>query len=345
MSIPYLPLFVADYEADTAHLTVAEDGAYMRLLRLQWRTPGCTLPDDDQWIQRRCRAGDDEWRDLFKPILAEFFKRNRGRIFQGRLKAEWERITATSSLRSSAGKKGGRPRKSLKSNEKSESPAKANGKHLEPDLDLDKKTSSSTPISPKGQTRRDECISALSQALPSDVASAMFDHREAMPRKDRLTVKAAELMSGKLAQMAADGLDPVEAANNSIMNGWKGVFPPDKPRHPSPANGADGHDRFAAALRDAERSRDRRSGGPGMDHGAGRKPPRALGALPAEGRAGDDLPHEDGGLARCAGRSSAGGRGDGLREVDPGSEVDAFAEGNPGSGQVLPLLASAGAKW
>ena len=34
MRTPYFPLHVADYEAKTAHLTIEEDGAYMRLLRL-----------------------------------------------------------------------------------------------------------------------------------------------------------------------------------------------------------------------------------------------------------------------------------------------------------------------
>ena len=33
MALPYFPYYVDDYEADTAHLTIAEDGAYIRLLR------------------------------------------------------------------------------------------------------------------------------------------------------------------------------------------------------------------------------------------------------------------------------------------------------------------------
>lgn len=143
MSIPYLPLFVADYEADTAHLSVAEDGAYMRLLRLQWRTPGCTMPNDHGWIQRRVRATDGEWRSLFAPLLKEFFSVRRGRIYQPRLHAEFERINATSLKRSSAGKKGGRHRKALKNIETSKSPAKAKQKHLEPELDKEREANAS----------------------------------------------------------------------------------------------------------------------------------------------------------------------------------------------------------
>ncbi|MGH3055781.1 MAG: DUF1376 domain-containing protein, partial [Gaiellaceae bacterium] len=47
--LPFLPLWIAKYEAKTSHLSFAEDGAYMRLLRLCWVTPGGTLPADDAW--------------------------------------------------------------------------------------------------------------------------------------------------------------------------------------------------------------------------------------------------------------------------------------------------------
>lgn len=174
MSIPYLPLFVTDYEADTAHLSIAEDGAYMRLLRLQWRTPGCTLPDDPAWIQRRCRASDDEWKTLFAPILSEYFKRRNGRILQARLMREWERINVTSKKRSDAGRKGGRPAKALKKKETDESPVKANEKHLELELELDSNSDTSyraeTADPPKQEIRDPsqviftDCLAVLTAA-------------------------------------------------------------------------------------------------------------------------------------------------------------------------------------
>ncbi|MCP5097247.1 MAG: YdaU family protein, partial [Chloroflexi bacterium] len=36
MSLPYFPMYPTDFEADTSHLTLEEDGAYNRLLRLMW---------------------------------------------------------------------------------------------------------------------------------------------------------------------------------------------------------------------------------------------------------------------------------------------------------------------
>ena len=74
--LPTLPLFVDDYEAATAHLTLEEDGAYMRLLRLCWRTPGCSIPDDHAWIRRRMRATEEQYETVIKPLIKEFFVRD-----------------------------------------------------------------------------------------------------------------------------------------------------------------------------------------------------------------------------------------------------------------------------
>ena len=135
MSIPYIPLYVADFEADTAHLSLEEDGAYNRLLRLCWRTPGCSVPDDDAWIMRRLRVDAETFQRAVAPVIAEFFKRSKGRLFSPRLSREFERINALHDKRVAAGKKGGRPAKSLGNNEQSESRALAKQKHLEPELE------------------------------------------------------------------------------------------------------------------------------------------------------------------------------------------------------------------
>lgn len=104
---PYLPLYVDDYEAATAHLTAAEDGVYSRLLRLCWRTPGCSLPNDHAWIARKIRVSPKDFDTTARPVLEEFFKLSRGRLIQKRLKAEYDDISRKKSARAKAGKKGG----------------------------------------------------------------------------------------------------------------------------------------------------------------------------------------------------------------------------------------------
>lgn len=120
---PILPLYVDDYDAATAHLTPAEDGIYMRLLRLAWRTPGCSLPDDPAWIARKIRLNTDEFLAVAKPVLDEFFQVVRGRLVQRRLRAEYDSISRRKSARAEAGKKGGNA-KALKT--KGNAPSNAN---------------------------------------------------------------------------------------------------------------------------------------------------------------------------------------------------------------------------
>lgn len=110
MTLPFFNLYVTDYEADTAHLTIEEDGAYMRLLRLCWRTPHCTIPSDPRWIMRQMRCDQETFDRVVRPILDEFFKRNKSRYWSPRLLAEYKRANEAHQRRVAAGKKGGTAR-------------------------------------------------------------------------------------------------------------------------------------------------------------------------------------------------------------------------------------------
>lgn len=117
MSLPYFRLYPTDFEADTSHLTLAEDGAYNRLLRLCWMTPGCSLPNDEAWIMRRMRVRSDEEKEVVRTILAEFFTVEKQRVSNPRLTREYQHSTERSNSASKNGAKGGRPAKPLKTNE------------------------------------------------------------------------------------------------------------------------------------------------------------------------------------------------------------------------------------
>lgn len=140
MAMPYFPMYPADFEADTSHLTLEEDGAYNRLLRLMWMMPGCSLPDDDKWIQRRMRVGSDMYENVVLTIINEFFVRKGGRVFNPRLTEEFEKVDKTHRARVEAGKKGGRP-KAIESKQEDAkaglSQSKAGPKQPEPEPEPD----------------------------------------------------------------------------------------------------------------------------------------------------------------------------------------------------------------
>ena len=91
---PALPLFTDAYMADTRHLTVAENGAYLLLLMTAWRSEDCGLPDDDIYLGRA--IGDPKnWPKYKKNVLAFFIKKD-GRLYQKRLLRERDFVTTRS---------------------------------------------------------------------------------------------------------------------------------------------------------------------------------------------------------------------------------------------------------
>jgi len=70
MSHAWMPLYVADYLADTGHLSTLEHGAYMLLIMHYWQTGA--LPDDDRKLARIARMQVNEWSDI-RDTMAEMF--------------------------------------------------------------------------------------------------------------------------------------------------------------------------------------------------------------------------------------------------------------------------------
>lgn len=101
---PALPIFTDALIADTGHLSDEEFGAYMRLLMLVWRSPGCRIPNDDDWIKRRLCRDEVEYRRVSRPILHEFFESSGNWWTQKRLKKEFEYLREQSQKQSARAK-------------------------------------------------------------------------------------------------------------------------------------------------------------------------------------------------------------------------------------------------
>lgn len=132
MSLPYFPMFPTDFEAKTSHLSLAEDGAYNRLLRLAWMTPGCSLPADRTWVYRRLRAHTDADKAVVEAVIGEFFSEENGRLSNARLTEEWLAAKEAHDRRKQAGAKGGKA-KALKAQENAPSNATPMLKQPEPE--------------------------------------------------------------------------------------------------------------------------------------------------------------------------------------------------------------------
>jgi len=163
--LPFMPLWVSTYEAHTAHLSLCEDGAYNRLLRLCWRTPGGTIPADDTWVMRQMRVDAETFASTVKPMLEEFFKVRRGRYVNDKLKELFDGAHEKSERRKNAGRKGGEA-KSLKSKGSASSNATAKPEQCSSKLEL-------------------ELHTELDDAKASEVRAPLLATPEPTPKKTR----------------------------------------------------------------------------------------------------------------------------------------------------------------
>jgi uncharacterized protein YdaU (DUF1376 family) len=101
----WMPLYIADYLADTAHLSATEHGAYLLLIMHYWRKGG--LPDDDPQLARIARMSPEEWSKV-RSVIEAFFE-------AGWMHKRIEKELAESKQRTEAGRKGGRTTQSKRS--------------------------------------------------------------------------------------------------------------------------------------------------------------------------------------------------------------------------------------
>lgn len=101
MSRPWMPLYVADYLADTSHLRIAQSGAYLHLIMHYWQKG--SLPTDDAMLASIVRMTEKEWKAV-KPAIQPFFQDG---WKHPRIESELVKSDAAYERRAQAGKKGG----------------------------------------------------------------------------------------------------------------------------------------------------------------------------------------------------------------------------------------------
>jgi uncharacterized protein YdaU (DUF1376 family) len=97
-----MPLYVADYLADTGHLSTVQHGAYLLLIMHYWRTSG--LPDDDVKLAKITRLPLRIWVDAVRPHIEPLFQPG---WKHKRVEAELVKQEAIKQKRAAAGQMGG----------------------------------------------------------------------------------------------------------------------------------------------------------------------------------------------------------------------------------------------
>lgn len=214
-----MPLYVADYLADTSHLNAAEHGAYLLLIMHYWQKGG--LPNDEQLLCRIARMQPDEWARS-RSIIAEFFDES---WRHHRIDAELAKAEDISSKRAEAARQ--RKSKSSPNAEQEQSNCStiedtrarvSQSQSQSQDSSSLRSDENNTPrriASRKADAIR-ECLEAV---LEPEIAIGVIDHRRGLRKP--LTLLAAQ----GLAKAFAATSDPNSAARTMIERGWQGFQP------------------------------------------------------------------------------------------------------------------------
>lgn len=109
-ALPYMQLYIADYLADTMHLSTEEHGAYLLLMFNYWQT-GRPIPKNR--LSKIARLSNDRW-SAVEPSLKEFFSDTGIEWVQERIERDLEAVKNSISQKSAAGKASAQARKAKK---------------------------------------------------------------------------------------------------------------------------------------------------------------------------------------------------------------------------------------
>lgn len=167
---------IGDYAAATAHLTMIEDAAYHRLLRLYYQNER-PLPADENEVMRRVRAASRSEKNAVRRMLTEFFTLSSDGWHQSRADKEISTYKGLVEAGREGGIKSGVAR-SLKQNRTNQEPLTKNQEPLTKEDKITRDKSRRTTIDPDWEPSADELAYAAEHGSqnPPDTAEQFKLH-------------------------------------------------------------------------------------------------------------------------------------------------------------------------
>lgn len=212
----HYPHHIGDYDSRTAHLEWVEDMAYTRLLRLYYRSERPISADLSEAC-RLVRAKSKDERKAVETVLKEFFTLQDDGWHNERADEEIAIYQAKADANRKNGKAGGRPRKT---HEEPQNNPSGYG-------DVTQPTTQNNLNQNQNQNQNQEKTKDSAFALPDWVPAEPWSDWLEVRRKIKApnTAKAMSLAVKALEKLRDDGDDPAEVLNQSVMRGWRGIFP------------------------------------------------------------------------------------------------------------------------
>lgn len=232
-ALPYMQLYVADYLADTAHLTTEEHGAYLLLLFSYWQT-GKPLRADR--LASVARLSNERWTDVER-TLSEFFHVRGGIWTHFRVEADLEKVAGKQKKSSDAGKASAKAR-ALAKQELEEQSATDVATNASTSVErtyqrnVNHTRSRDTETDTEAKQSKSKSIVASSKAAGSktialaDLVRMGVNEKHARDWLAIRKVKRAPLtetaMDGIMREAAIAGITIADAIRHAAENGWQG---------------------------------------------------------------------------------------------------------------------------
>ena len=230
-ALPYMQLYIADYLADTMHLSAEEHGAYLLLMFNYWQT-GKPIPKNR--LAKIARLTNERWADV-EPSLREFFCDNGDEWMHLRIEEDLASVREKSIKKSAAGKASVQARRNRKESYAQTKHERnltgvqtdvemvfehgANTKATNKDTDKDLKTD--PPLNPPRGNRGVKKFDPLDIALPNWISVSLrrewVEFRQAL-RKPIRTEQGANGAIRELEKFRQQGFSPEQVIRHSIAN-------------------------------------------------------------------------------------------------------------------------------
>lgn len=238
-ALPYMQLYIADYLADTMHLSAEEHGAYLLLMFNYWQT-GKPIPKNR--LAKIARLTNERWADV-EPSLQEFFCDNGEEWVHLRIKEDLASVREKLTKKSAAGKASVQARRSRKEADVQTKQERnltgvqtdvevvfehdVNTKATNKDTDKDLKTD--PPLNPPRGNRGVKKFDPLDITLPNWISVSLWrewvEFRQAL-RKPIRTEQGANGAIRELEKFRQQGFSPEQVIRHSIANEYQGLFAP-----------------------------------------------------------------------------------------------------------------------
>ncbi len=238
-ALPYMQLYIADYLADTMHLSAEEHGAYLLLMFNYWQT-GKPIPKNR--LAKIARLTNERWADV-EPSLQEFFCDNGEEWVHLRIEEDLASVREKLTKKSAAGKASVQARRSRKEADVQTKQERnltgvqtdvevvfehdVNTKATNKDTDKDLKTD--PPLNPPRGNRGVKKFDPLDITLPNWISFSLWrewvEFRQAL-RKPIRTEQGANGAIRELEKFRQQGFSPEQVIRHSIANEYQGLFAP-----------------------------------------------------------------------------------------------------------------------